>query len=598
MSIIQPSSTILAANAASSFAPSYPTSVTLISTTPSVTVNQFTDIPQLPTSSVTALVSQQAVLTSNLSSAEKINFGVTDSITGVTLDQLSAPGQIIKPGAGDFIKNLQQSLPNVPLDQVSSSTLLTGAAGITNPSDIISNVNAQVGAITQSISSSTIELSAEGLLSGVTPPTGAAGAIFANAFSGVTAVADVLKNPESAINAVAGQGGLLGKVISSGNFASSLADKSLSGLNGVSTSLSGLANDGVKGLTDGLSSGLSDLKDKASGLFNSLTAQPTTIMEKAFLMAEKSFGTLKAGIPNELGGLKGEGSQQFASFNKLLGARAELTSAQRELEAAKKEFAENSNSEDAYTRLRSAETNLANASKKVGTSEMSIFGAIKTTVLGEIGDISGISAQAASALSAAGLSGQLNLPTTANTGINALPGGLGSFAAQVTGSGANAITALKGIGNAAGAAVSGAFKEFGTTGAITGNFTGGLEKTLDGFKNGITGAVGSAGSAVTGLLGAGGPVQGVLSAVGGPILANINGIAGNLGGLTSSVGNLPGQLKSAIISNDTFAKANAVIKESLKKTLDPRVPVPNFSNLTSPSKFIEVNRQNQTIDGG
>lgn len=574
----KPNLAVQLANQSSPNRPQYPTNPSLSATAPTQVVNDFSAIKQLPPQTVTAMVSQQAVNNGNLSESEKISKGIIKGPAGVSLQQLSQPGQAVKPGAGAFLQSLQQQVPTLNFNKVASNVLMTGSNGVGSPQNLVNNVAAQVSAVNNSIQKATSGLTNGGILNGKENATQVAGVVMAAATLGVGVVTSALKNPVAAISSVGGVGNELGKAITSGNFAAGLADSIGNGLTGIASSLSDIG----KNVLGGLSKGLTDIASKAAGGLKSLVSGLGGVAQNAFNIAEKSFGQLKAGVPNFLGGLPNIETPQSATVSLALDltrAFDELTEAETELTQAKKAF-KFEESAETYDALKKAESRVSAASQKVNQ----IGNKVRS---GGAGDPLGLtSAQNLSKIASAAASGQLNTPTTDNTGVNSLPGGIGAFANQLGLGQSNAVKSLQSLGSQASSFASNLANPAKFAGNIVNNLSQTLQSTASGIAASVAGKINSVAGAIGGLQNAASNLLGSASSALGGAMASIKGALGSLG-------NAPGQLKSAIMASDTFAKVKAVVNSTLSAGLDKGVPVPTFEEVIPKPKVNEY-QQAQT----
>jgi hypothetical protein len=574
----QPNLAVQLANQSSPNRPQHPTTPSVSATAPAQVVNQFNAVKQLPPQTVTAMLSQQAVNNGNLSESEKINKGILKGPAGVSLQQISQPGNAVKPGAGAFLQSLQQQVPTLNFNKVASNVLMTGSNGVGSPQNLVNNVAAQVSAVNNSIQKATSGLTNSGILNGKENATQVAGVVMAAATLGVGAVTSALKNPVAAISAVAGIGNELGKAITSGNFAAGLADSIGSGLTGIASSLSDIG----KNALGGLSKGLTDIANKAVGGIKSLISGLGGVAQNAFNLAEKSFGQLKAGVPNFLGGLPNIEAPQNATVSLALDltrAFDELSEAETELVQAKKAFKVEESAE-VYDALKKAEARVSAASQKVNQ----IGNKVRS---GGAGDALGLtSAQNLSTLASAAASGQLNTPTTENTGVNSLPGGIGAFANQLGLGQSNAVKSLQALGSQATALASNLANPAKLAGNIVNNLSQTLQSTVAGVAANVAGKINSVAGAIGGLQNAASNLLGSASTALGGAMAGIKGALGSLG-------NAPGQLKSAIMASDTFAKVKSAMTSTFSAGLDKGVPAPTFEEIIPKPKVNEY-QQAQT----
>lgn len=567
-------------NDAAPYSPVYPTTVGLISTMPLQRVNRSGAIPQMPNNIINALVNQQAVSASVMTAAEKNTLGIVTKY-GANLNQLSAPGQYIKPGAGEFIQQLTNKT-SLPMPVVASGALMTGLAGVTTATALLNNLPAQLSTMAKSIVKSTTELTNSGILSGLSIPSlDSAGIIQAGSMFGTQGLITALKDPLGALNNLSTQGTELLNSIASGNFAAGLADTFNNGLSGVVTSISGLANNAAGALTSGLSGLTSGLGGIASGLgglatgllgkgLSSIFGRKTdkaaiAAAEQAFRVAESSFGSLKANQINFLGGDRALVNELGEAEGKLLKystAADTVSSIEDEIVGLKKQYADRS-TPDILQKIRKLEKDLSNENQKVVSLSNSL-------VSGQGGlSIGNMSAQKIISLAKSLASGQLTQPNALNSGINSIPGGLSAFA---------------NIYNPATSQVLDVIKNSGITNPkqLVGNIAGNIAGQVTAISNSVVGAAQSIIPGANNLLS-------TISALGsqGPAA-----ILGKIGGSLSSFGRAPGQIKSALLGTKTGASINAVVSSTLNATLDPKIPPPVFS-VVPPTYTADVFKQSQ-----
>lgn len=556
----QPSATLTAVNLSAPISPEYPTTPVLAATTPQVFSTESGAVKQLPSQTISAIANQQAIINNNASDAEKIAKGILPGVAGVTLTQVSAPGQVMKPGSGAFVQSLRQRAPGLPLDKLASPVTLNGNMGVNNINALTTNANVQLSAVSKSIQTATTQLTNNGVISNSSQPTQTSGIIMAATAFGASAVTAALKNPQAAISSLSSTANGIGNAITSGNFAASLADKVSSGVNGLSNSLGGFANSAFGAINTKLGS-------LTSGL-GGLLSSGQTAMQNAFNVAEKSFGEMKAGVANFLGG----GSNPLPTPSKTLTLSKDLSSAKSELDDAQAALVaargaiDSSESQDAINQLRSAEAKVAAAEQKIEKLKATISNAATNVVP---------SAQSIDAAAKSALSGQLFAPTSLNTGANALPGGLGSLANVTAGAGANAVGAALSIVSATSSAIK-------NPADLAGNLVGNLQQKLLDNATSVTNkfadslntankiselANSAANNATTALN----------DAIGSKIAGAKASVSSLLGNVEASLGSLgEGVIKSATLASNTYASTTAIVSATVDATLNPKVPKPVF----------------------
>ncbi len=588
LSLPTPTVEVQVANNAAAYIGVAVTNTALISTAPKRILPRQSRVPQLPSYVTNALISQQAMTNSSLSLAEKIKYGVLPGPTGVTLQQLSAPGQSIKPGAGQFLQQLQQQAPGLNFDKLASNTVLTGNFGVTTPQNLIKNVTAQLGATTNSFVSSTIGLAKNNIIKGIESPTQVAGVILAGATLGVKKVTEILNAPAAIAAKVTDTVNNFGKLVSGGNLAASLADKLSSGVTGLTSSINGLASgltsgltNSISGITSGLTASLGGLTSNITGALGGLTGAfggiagalgglfgggskrtvqiPSVPLLKSFIpglvgqaqqayqIAETSFGKLSANKPNALGGAKLTTETDLASnslrlIRQIDKARQDLTNAESELLQASRAYRVEESAET-YESLLSAQSARASAVQKLSQLEQTI------NTVGQ--NSTAVSAQAATTVANAAASGLIDSPNTKNSGINSLPGGIAALTAQVTGASTNIINSFKGLADKISTTANTVVDVIKDPSKLVGNLLGNVQDKLGTLVSGPIGVVNS-------------------------IKDKLSGFMSGISSTLSSLGSAPGQIKAAILATNTFDAGPTVTAKVGSVLNDTRIPVPVF----------------------
>lgn len=588
----EPTTSVLLANSVAPVKPSVATSPVLVATTPSQTVNNFGAIQQLPENVVTALANQQAVKNNTLGNSEKINYGVIDGPAGATLAQLSSPGQAIKPGAGDFVNQLRQKNPGLPFNVVATNVLMTGTNGVGSPENLVRNTEAQLSAVTNSITSSTTELTNNGIITGKENSTQISGVVLAASTFGVSSVVQSLQNPSTVPSIVGGSSNELGDAISGGNFAAGIADKISSGAGGVVASISSITSSTYNTLSNGITS----FVNKTPGGINQLIGGRTSTMQSAFNLSEKSFGELKPNQPNTLGGLPAqENMQASATISTMRSheiATEELISAQKELGQAKKAFSVEE-SQETYAAMRLAEGKVGAAQQKLAAvnkkfesqagsnqSNNSVFG--------------GVSAQTVVALGAASASGMINTPTTENTGVNAIPGGLNAFATQIGSAASNVVGSIKNVAGTLAGSAAAAASALSNPSKLIGNLVSGAQQALSTITSGVTQGLNNLANAASTTIS---NAQAAFDKISGSAAAAASALKSGIASAISGLGNAPGQIKAAVLATNTYANTKAVVTSTLNSALDKKVPPPSFEEVPvkfSPDKYQAAQSQAQS----
>lgn len=531
-----------------------PTQSSILATAPKQTS---TNDSLLTPQTATALLSQQAVSINHISSTSKTDIGIVPGIAGATLSQLSAPGQSIKPGAGDFVKSLQQLSPNLGFNKLASPTVMTGSFGVTSSMNLVNNVTAQTGAVNSSLQSSSSALVKSGVLTGKETSIQSSGVIMAAAIFGTATVISVLKNSGSVTSTVGGNNDGIGNAIASGTYAASLSDKISSGVTGIANSIGGILSTGTKTL----SSGITSFTNTVSGGLKSLISGFSSSSQNAFNIAEKSFGELKAGIPNQLGGI-----QNIPAYtpNKIVKLHQDVEIAKDELISAEKDLADaartdrQTTSEDSRAALRVAENKVAAIEQRIKQLESSAVSGISSDLgMQNVNDI---------------VSPINSSPSSANTGVNALPGGLGAFSGQVGSTISNALSAVKTI--------------LSEKSESLGNLIKNAESSIKTFvtnHNSSTNATEGLSNLKTG-------VSSFASKLESKAKDTATSITSNIAASLDSLGNIPGKIKSSILASDTFPD-KAIINATLSKATtgaDSRIPPATFTEFspdTDPDEY-------------
>lgn len=561
----QPTTAVQIAIQSAPKVPETPTTPSVAATAPVQNISNFNAVKQLPSQTVTAMASQQAVDNGTLSQNEKIKKGIIPGTAGASLKQLSAPGQAVKPGAGEFAQALQQKVPTLGLEKVAHNVLMTGNNGVNSAQNLVKNTAAQLGAVSNSVQKATTSLTNTGILTGKEQPTQIAGVVMAAATLGVPQVAAVLSNPVAAISAISNTVSGIGKAITSGNFAAGLADKLSSGLSGVATGLAGLAN----GALTGLSKGISDFVGKATGGLSSLVSGLGGAAQNAFNVAEKSFGEMKAGVENALGGLTQQAENAPSALMKSI---QELDVLKGEVKTALDNYYESriiyirEGSDEALSNMQEASNKLKEAEQKYEQAKSSIAGgnSAASDLLG-----GAIGAQSINTLG----SSLLNAPSSLNTGINSLPGGIGAFASQVGSAVTSAVSAVKGLATQATGIAGSALGALANPGALVGNLVSNVQSALGSAQSLVSQGI----SAASGLIGS---AQSAVSNLVGGAKSAVSGLMSNISSALGGLGNAPGQIKNAIMASNTFSDKAAITSTLAAATsADPKVPPITFEEV-------------------
>lgn len=576
-----PPAGIAAAAAAAASSPVPKTAPALVATAPSIPAVKAPGGPGLTPPIAQGMVSAQAVAAQSMSAAQKTQSGIVGT-AGSTLSQLAAPGQSIKPGADALIKSIQTQVPGIAGSKAASKVVMTGNFGVGSYDNLAKNVAAQASAVTGAFTQGMTGLKQAGVLNGTESATAIAGAVQAASNFGAGPVSEILKNPASAVtglaqttnsiaNNVAGVAGNpgaavgsafgnVGSAIAGGNFGGALADKLNSGMAGVGNSLSALAGGALAGAGS-----------TVAGIISGLAG----VAKNAYAVAEKSFGELKSGLPNFLGGSKntaGTPSAASSVLDQQASANDEFVAAQQAVDDARRSYRLDP-TEANLAKVREAEAAESAALKKTKQAANQVFGGL----------FGGGSAQQLSSAAAQVESGQAAVSTTANSGLNAIPGGTGAFANEVSNSNPNIVGSIKNLASGAGAGgtlsgiaatVSGAVgSAFSAASNLVGNIVTNAQNAVATVANGIGSAVsniaGAAGTAVAGATAAVGNIVGNAKSIASGIMSKAQTAMGSLG-------NNGGQVKAPILASETFTAAASQKTKVNQLIEDTKIPKPDF----------------------
>lgn len=507
--------------------------------------------------------------------------GILPGPGGVTLQQATAPGQILKPGSESLVQaRIAQGMPYEKAIQ----GLVTGNNGASTPTVALNSVAVQMRTVSNSIIGASTQLRNAGILTGQESAGEAGGMILATANYGLGAVTGVIAGIGATVsgtissgvavvqgvaNTVAGtiqtagqlanRAGQIVNSISSGKFAGQLSDSLSNGLSGLASSVSGAISDTVSGIGKSIASAATALKGTLRNAFNTV---------------EKSYKDLTANAPNVLGG--GEAVESTvnpsSASSQYAAAEAEVATAETLIFQAKKAYRNDPTPEN-YQALQSAEEQYSKARQRGASASTAFLGGGAQSV---IDTVSG----AASSVGGA-ISGIFRSPaTTANSGMNSLPGGINSSISQVQSQSTNIINNVKSsIGNATGGG--GLGNPAGLVGNLVQNTTNSVTRLAVGT---VTGVVSTATGIVTGVVNTATSI--VNTAINLPativksVTASVTGIVSSISGALNSIGRAGGQIKSAIVATDTFVKTEIVAKQAQVMD-DSRVPAPLASIPTS-----------------
>jgi hypothetical protein len=376
--------------------------------------------------------------------------------------------------------------------------------------------------------------------------TGTAAAITGTFQGAVGLVSGAVSQATQIIGGAQAAVGKISDAISGGNFAGKLSDTVSSGMAGLANSLSGALNQlgsSVAGLAAGLSSSL----------------------RNAFNSVEASYKSLTAGAPNKLGG--SSGVESAVDLNST-GSRYE--SAQAALATAEKSYNEAlaayriDSTEENKTALNEADAQWSSARKAVASASLGVVtGAVGSVVDGAISGAKKFGNSISNAFSPP--------VTTANSGMNALPGGNSAITNQVTAGGENSLTNLTSATAAStGDPNNNLTQPNNLVGNLVQNTTRAITSTVNGVVNTATGIVTGTVTAVTGTIAA---VAAIPGQVVQSVTATANGIISSIQTSIASIGSMGGQIKASVSAIGTFDKSTMTSKtgELLGNSI---VPVP------------------------
>ena len=435
-------------NSSVSPVPTTPATLSAMSTMSSRGPVQIRNMTILNRETVNSIISQQSATNATLSKAQQLAQGIVPGIAGATLQQLTRPGLQIKPGSAEFIQ--QKMNMGMKFEKAMSPALITGNLGVRTVNDVVRNTNAQITAVATGLKDSANNLINKGIISGLEPATQIGGIIAAAGAFGNQTIGAILKDPKNVVNILSTRGtelvgklssgitsgitnltstitgGLdklksVGNMISSGNFASGIADKFSSGLSGVAAGLSGAVAGAVGKFVGGL------FGKSANVSIGQLVNQLKSTAQQAFARAESSFGTLKPGVPNYLGQnsvTTSEETETQKSVQKLNIAELELQQASDLLLQARID-SDTIGDSASQAKLAEADRKYAQAKQKLAQTTSEIISPSPKKKGGIFG----------------GLKGAIDSATsTLKGGISSIPGGIGAFANEVIGKGTNVFT--------------------------------------------------------------------------------------------------------------------------------------------------------------
>lgn len=324
-----------------------------------------------------------STLAKNLGSASPI----PGAITGLTLNQASLAG-VLKPGSASVIA--ERMAAGIPFSEA-GALAMSGINGLRNPLDLVDNVTSQINTMITSMQSGATSLS-RSVFTGTESATQITGLISAASNYGVTAVDNILQSPSTAVTAISSQ-------------FNNTATGQLNNLNNIGAKLSSTVTgigDKINGIQDIISGGnfAANIQDGIGNAFNSvdligsgiglvasflgggskstvqgILADLRSKQQAAFSLTERSFGTLKAGVPNSLGNYSLTNTttdSQTDKFYELENAIERSNNLDQNLLAAKKAYRLNPNTEN-YAKLISIENLYFDSRRILEKSKDSVF---------------------------------------------------------------------------------------------------------------------------------------------------------------------------------------------------------------------------------
>ena len=591
---LTPSAAVVAGNAAAGVNPAASTDVARTVTVPD-TSNASANQYQYPDAIGAAMIAQNAATVAAMPAGQKQAAGVVPGAAGVTLQQASGPGLTVKQGAGVFLTSLSTQAPGLPFQKIVSNTVLTGNNGITTVADLVNNTAAQVGVIKTQIDNASTALGRSGLLGGA-GPVASAGAIFAAATT-----AGGIEKVQYALNTVGGISGQvnnlsvsLGNAWAGGLYAASMADKLLLGQKGLATSLAGLE------------SNISLVGQKIGGIFGLQGTSRT-----AYSAVVASYGDLPSDKPVKLGGQLEEAPQDAvtAAINDYQRALDALNAAQKEVISAELIYRDEPTSQN-LAAIRTAQAKESAAKQKLEV--------LKPTA---VAAATSVSAQGARTAINSALSGSSAIPTTKNSGLAAIPGGIAAFAGVVSSKVTSTVDGVKKLFDIKLPSASGTNLPGQAVGTIN-TFTAGINNTVSNLGKNFSQAAGQFTTAVGNIMGnVKTAITGTIDKIAGPINAQINaigtqvsaalssapklvqdvagkfiggvagGVAGIFGGVTSLLGGLgKAKVRERIVASDTFKPAQSLKAKTTQLVSDPQNPLGKIVP-TPPTDIIEYKEQ-------
>lgn len=553
------------ANAAAPAKPVQTTSPAIVNSVPPVAA---APSGQMNSQTATAVASQQAVNNSRLPAKEKADNGIIPGKVGLTTTQAAAPGAGLMPGAKVILdERLKQGMPM----EKAMQGLTTGNFGVGDPKAMLTSTSAQLGMASNSYNNAIRTLTNAGILTGRESAAQMGGVVLAAAVQGPALVVGVING----ISAGVTKAGQVLNNIASGKFAGQLSDSIGSGLKGLADSVSGT----ISGI---------------GNTIKSITASLTSTLKSAFTAVESSFKNMAANTPNVLGLNKETDSKAdlTSASAKYASAEAEIESAQTKYDEARAAYRNNPDDINKSI-LDAAEQEYANARKK-GASAAAGY------ITGGLGAVGTSIANTAKSVQA-GVTKLFTPATTANSGVNALPGGLNVIGNQVTNLASNPIATAK---NTLTAVVGASGNPLTNPAAFAGNLVKNTASAITNTVNGVIGAgvgivngvVGAASGLVTGVINTGATIVNGAVQTANSLVASATGLASSIKTALSSLASGSNQVKAPTMATETFNNSPLIAKIG-KLIDDARVTLPGVRNPAQKDMSVseaDANKRQQT----
>ena len=565
-----PSSAVASVNSATSGTPPAPTSPSLISTVPGASAASAALDASTTAGMVGAAASTAAATAANVVKAGTGT--ITDAagkLTAAVGPLAQTPAQLVtanvlKPGADKVVNGLVAQGKTVA--EAMTPNLFTGKPGAQTLDALVNNTKAAVETQIANIQSAQAGLTKAGVITGKEAPTQIAGLVNAAASSGVKAVTDFTKNVTGSIGSaisgvtdkLTGGAGSIAGQISAGNFAAGITSSITGGLGSIATSLTGMANNAIKGV--------SGLLDSAKGVAGS-----------AFAAITKSFKSFTPGVPQNLKAIAEKNAAEAASADAASAGGGILDSAKTALSSATGAL---SGATSGLSGLAGSATGLLNSVKSAASGAISsVTGAISSLTAG------------------------------AGSGIGNLPGGLGAISSNIS-KAADITSKIPGLAGASALAknastainngISLANSASSAIGSISKSISG-ATSGLDKLASGASGSLGSLTGATGSLNSLASSASGALSKLGNTSLSSLvsSGLPASLGAqLSSAINSIgaggPFPIKLPIVASDTSNRTS--LASQISSVLgNSKIPVPNFSK--NPELLTaETERLNKLVD--